>query len=200
MKKTLIIVSVIIAILGIAYFFTNPAFIKKSNEEKQTPSVAADKHMDGEYIIEGKKVKLVNGFAEEKVSGSDLKMFTYYFGNELKTDLDADGAKDDIVFLITQDRGEPAPGTFFYVVGAVNTDRGYVGTDGYLLGDRIAPQTTEESKNPKHKNVVVVNYADRAPGESVMAWPSVGKSAYLKLDVATMKWGIVIPDFEGESR
>ena len=30
--------------------------------------------------------------------------------------------------------------------------------------------------------------------------PSVGKSVYLKLDSATMQWGIVEPDFEGESR
>lgn len=31
------------------------------------------------------------------------------------------------------------------------------------------------------------------------ARPSVGKSVYLKLD-ANMRWGIVEPDFEGESR
>lgn len=32
------------------------------------------------------------------------------------------------------------------------------------------------------------------------AQPSVGKSAYLKLNPSTMQWGIVEPDFEGESR
>jgi hypothetical protein len=91
-------------------------------------------------------------------------------------------------------------GTFFYAVGAIITDDGYVGTDGYLLGDRIAPQTINPSPNPRHKDVVVVNYADRAPGEPMSAQPSVGKSAYLKLDSSRMQWGIVEPDFEGESR
>jgi hypothetical protein len=86
------------------------------------------------------------------------------------------------------------------VVAALNKESGFVGSDGYLLGDRIAPQTTEASQNPKHKNVIVVNYADRAQGEPMTARPSVGKSAYLKLDVPRMQWAIVVADFEGESR
>ena len=75
-----------------------------------------------------------------------------------------------------------------------------MGSDGYLLGDRIAPQTIEVSPNPRHKDVIVVNYADRAPGEPMSSQPSIGKSAYLKLDIESMMWGIVEPDFEGESR
>ena len=51
----------------------------------------------------------------------------------------------------------------------------------------------------KYKNVIVVNYADRAPNEPMTTEPSIGKSAYLKLDLEHMQWGIVIPDFEGES-
>ena len=39
-----------------------------------------------------------------------------------------------------------------------------------------------------------------APGEPMTAQPSVGKSVYLKLDPATMQFGIVEPNFEGESR
>jgi hypothetical protein len=30
--------------------------------------------------------------------------------------------------------------------------------------------------------------------------PAVGKSVFLKLNAETVRWGIVIPDFEGESR
>jgi hypothetical protein len=41
---------------------------------------------------------------------------------------------------------------------------------------------------------------DRATGESMITPPSVGKSVYLKLDAANMMWGIVEPNFEGESR
>lgn len=115
----------------------------------------------------------------------------------MKTDLDGDG-RDDVVFLLTQERG--GSGTFFYAVAALDTDSGYVGSDGYFLGDRIAPQSTEESQNPRHKYVVVVKYADRAPDEPMTVQPSLSKSAYLKLNPASMQWGIVVPDFEGESR
>src|SRR5690606_29172945 len=109
---------------------------------------------------------------------------------------DGDG-DDDIAFILTQETG--GSGTFFYAVAAIKTDYGYVGSDGYLLGDRIAPQSTDLSPNPRHKYVVVFNYADRAPSEPMTAEPSVGKSAYLKLVPERMQWGVVEPDFEGES-
>jgi hypothetical protein len=84
-------------------------------------------------------------------------------------------------------------------VAALNTEDGYVGSDGYLLGDRVAPQSTNISQNPRHKNVVVFNYADRFPGEPMSTLPSVGKSVYLKIVPETRQWAIVEPDFEGES-
>ncbi len=149
-------------------------------------------------MIDGKRVQLVNGVSEvEAAPGSAAKIVTRYFGNELSTDLNNDG-RNDVVFIITQVSG--ATGVFYYAVAALNTEAGIQGSDGYLLGDRIAPQTTELSPNPAHKNVIVVNYADRASGEPMTTLPSVGKSVYLKLDVPNMQWGIVEPNFEGESR
>lgn len=155
-------------------------------------------YKDAEYVIDGTRIRLENGVAEtEAAPGSASKIVTRYFGNELKTDLDGDG-RDDVVFLLTQERG--GSGTFLYVVAALDTDSGYVGSDGYFLGDRIAPQTTEESQIPRHKYVIVVKYADRAPHEPMTVQPSLNKSAYLKLNAASMRWGIVVPDLEGESR
>jgi hypothetical protein len=122
---------------------------------------------------------------------------TRYFGNEFNTDLDGDG-RIDVVFLITQETG--GSGLFFYAVAALNTPEGYRGSDGYFLGDRIAPQTIDLSTMPRHDRVISVNYAVRAPGESMTTAPSVGKSAFLKLDAERMQWGVVEPDFEGESR
>lgn len=143
------------------------------------------------FLIEGHKVRLVNGTA----AGGEV--MTRYFGNDLKTDLNGDSIPD-LAFLLTQERG--GSGTFYYVVGAVQkADGTYIGSDGYLLGDRIAPQNIVDSQNPRQKNVIVVNYADRAAGESMTVKPSVGKSVYLKLD-SNMRWGIVEPNFEGESR
>lgn len=190
MNKSLVLGITILIIAG-GFFLLKP----RTPENKQVETLVDYKNIS--YLIDGKPIKLENGVVEtDVVSDSESKIITRYFGNELETDLDGDGLMD-IAFILTQDRG--GSGTFFYAVAARNTGSGYVGSDGYLLGDRIAPQSTNISPNPRHKYVVVFNYADRATGESIATQPSVGKSVYLKLDSATMRWGIVEPDFEGES-
>lgn len=163
--------------------------------EKQVDVISDYKNAT--YVLNGEPVQLVNGFAETEASpGSATKVVTRYFGNQLLTDLNGDGV-EDVAFILTQETG--GSGIFYYAVGAVMTDGGYIGTDGYLLGDRIAPQSTNVSPNPRHKNVVVFNYVDRALDEPMTAQPSIGKSAYLKLVPEDMMWAIVEPDFEGES-
>lgn len=192
MKKVILGIAVTVVVLAAVLYALN-AYIY---EEKQATATADYKY--AEYRIDGAVVKLENGVAEvETAPGSASKITTRYFGNDLEVDVNDDGRKD-IVFILTQETG--GSGIFYYAVAALNTERGYVGSDGYLLGDRIAPQTIEVSPNPRHKNVIVVNYADRAPDESMSSQPSIGKSAYLKLDTESMMWGIVEPDFEGESR
>lgn len=192
MTKVLTGVVAVIALLVSGFF----AFNSYIYNEKQAGGVADYKN--GTYMIDGQPVTLVNGTAEtEAAPGSASKIVTKYFGNELKTDLDGDG-REDVAFILTQNTG--GSGTFYYAVAARNTKKGYVGSDGYLLGDRIAPQSTNVSINARHKYVVVFNYADRAAGEPMSAQPSVGKSTYLKLVPETMQWAIVEPNFEGESR
>lgn len=191
MKNILIILAVLAAAVAAFYAFNNYIY-----QEKQAQGPGDFKN--AEYVIAGERIQLVDGMAETPAApGSSSKVITKYFGNELKTDLDGDG-REDIVFLLTQEG--VGSGTFFYAVGALNTENGYIGSDGYFLGDRIAPQTTEVSQNPRQKYVIVVNYADRASGEPMTTAPSVGKSAYLKLVPETMQWAIVEPNFEGESR
>jgi hypothetical protein len=186
-------IGILAVLVGVGAFFALNSYIY---EEKQATAEADYKN--AEFLIEGQRIKLENGLAEtETAPGSASKTITRYFGNEVKTDLDGDG-QEDIAFLLTQERG--GSGTFFYAVAALDTERGYVGSDGYLLGDRIAPQSSNVSQNPSHKYVVVFNYADRAAGEPMTAQPSIGKSAYLKLDPAARQWGIVEPNFEGEAR
>jgi hypothetical protein len=192
MKKLLIGIVAALVVLIAAFF----AFNSYIYNQKQ--AVGVPDYKDAEYRIGNASIKLTDGFAEtEAAPGSASKITTRYFGNEYKTDLNSDG-REDVVFLVTQETG--GSGTFYYAVAALNTERGYVGSDGYLLGDRIAPQNTGMSPNPQHQDVIVVNYADRAAGEPMTARPSVGKSVYLKLDTSTMMLGIVEPDFEGESR
>ena len=124
--------------------------------------------------------------------GSATTITTRYFGNEVVHDLDGDG-RPDTAFILTQTTG--GSGIFYYAVAALNTPRGYVGSQGVLLGDRIAPQATTMGTG----TVVIFNYADRKPGESFTTPPSVGKSIWLKLDPNTMQFGEVAQNFEGES-
>lgn len=176
------------ALSAVIYFTSVPA--------EPGQAVAADFKNATYTMVDGTTVTLVDGVFEQ-VLENDLatKITIRHFGNELFTDLNADG-REDVAFLITEDRG--GSGTFFYVVGALNTPAGYVGTDAVLLGDRIVPQTTEVSRNPMHENVIVVNYAERAVGEPMMASPSIGQSMYLKLD-QNNRWGVVEPEFSGEA-
>ena len=69
---------------------------------------------------------------------------------------------------------------------ALNKSSGYIGSQGFLLGDRIAPQTTEMGTG----NIIVVNYADRKPNDGFSIAPSVGKSVWLLLDLKTMQLGV----------
>ena len=128
--------------------------------------VGAKNYKDVTYTISGEKVTI----------GKEIQ----YFGNEVRTDLDGDG-REDVAFIVTQDMDG---GLWYYLVGALNTSHGYVGTHGVLIGDRIAPQTTESGQG----KIVVVNYAK----------DNVGKSLYLLLDKETLEWGEVAQDFEGE--
>lgn len=189
--KTSVIIGVVAALIiaGGAWFWLN------NDPAMQEPVVT--EYRNATYIIAGKPVTLINGHAEIAAApGSASKISTDYFGNEVMLDLNEDG-REDIVFLLTQQTG--GSGTFYYVVAALNTTNGYTGSHAVLLGDRVAPQTTELSRNPSHKNVIVVNYADRAPGESFAVRPSIGKSIWLKFDPATMQFGEVVQDFEGEA-
>jgi hypothetical protein len=208
---------VVIGMAAIIYFLSLAGYLRNFSDRKKFLSAifiqilivtglgivmnsdqASADYKNSTYTIEGREVTLKNGIAEiEAAPGSASKITTRYFGNELRTDLNGD-RREDVVFLLTQSGG--GSGTFYYAVAALNAGEGYIGSDGYLLGDRIAPQTTEMSQNPQHKNVIVVNYADHASGEPMIAQPSVGKSVYLKLDATSMQWGIVAADFEGESR
>lgn len=188
-KWILLAVGVLVLLVGGFFAFNSYIY-----NEKQADT--ADDYKNATYIIDGEPVTLIGGVAEtEAVPGSASKITTHYFGNELIADLNNDG-REDVVFILMQETG--GSGTFYYTVAALNTGDGYIGSQAYLLGDRIAPQTTELSQNPNHQNVIVVNYVDRAPSDPMSAQPSVGKSVWLKLDPQTMQFGVVEQDFEGE--
>lgn len=189
MKKIIYILAVLVVlIIGGFYLF------KGLNHKTSVEAIhnGAINYKDATYTINGQKVTLKNGmFETEAAPGLASKITTKYFGNEVKKDLNGDG-REDVAFLLTQDEG--GSGVFFYVVGALNTENGYIGSDAVLLGDRIAPQTTESGPG----NSIVVNYGVRASGEPMTTQPSIGKTLRLVLDPTTMQFAEVGQDFEGE--
>lgn len=158
------------------------------------PAAAArPDHKNIAYAIGGQTVRLVDGVAEVQAApGSAAKVVARYFGNEARGDLNADG-RADVAFLLTLEPG--GSGTFFYAVAALDLPGGLVGSQGLLIGDRIAPQSTELRPD----GVIAVNYADREPDESFASAPSVAKTMLLKLNASTMRLGEVAQDFEGEA-
>ena len=128
------------------------------------------------FEIEGKEVTLKNGEAETGVvPGSAAKNITRYFGNEATGDLTGDG-RNDIAFLVTSDGG--GSGLFYYAVVAIKTATGYKTTNAFLIGDRIAPQSTEINSSALELHI---NYAERNPGEPMTTQPSLGAVKLLRV-------------------
>jgi hypothetical protein len=168
-NKILIIFGVLI-VIGIGAF----CLYQKSSTEEYPDIFIQPGYKNISYQIEGQQVTLKNGVVEtEIVPGSASKSVTTYFGNEVFADFNEDGLQD-VAFLLTQNNG--GSGTFYYVVAAIKTADGHLGTNAILLGDRIAPQTTEFSNGE-----IIVNYADRKAGEAMTIQPSLGISRYFKV-------------------
>lgn len=162
--------------------FTNASQIV-SNETSEAATTSPEKNMNPKntsYDIEGQRITLQNGqsITNDSELGSSSKKVIKYFGNELRIDIDGDN-KEDTAFLLTTNTS--GTGTFYYLVVALNKDGGYIGTNGVLLGDRIAPQTTEFRNGE-----IVVNYAERKPGEPMTTKPSIGVSRYFNITDGTL--------------
>ncbi|MEN9613798.1 MAG: hypothetical protein RLZZ347_105 [Candidatus Parcubacteria bacterium] len=180
MKNFALIIGILVVLSVVGSFFYKP--VSKITDVR-----------DGTYLIDGQSVTLVDGVGtiDLGIDSASSKSTIAYFGNEAVGDLNNDGVVDK-AFLVTKTGA--GSGTFYYLVGALRTTDGYVGTDAVFLGDRIAPQTTEI-----RNGLVIVNYADRSLGESFAISPSHGKSVWLKVDPKTLKFGEVVQNFEGES-
>lgn len=107
---------------------------------------------------------------ETKINNKDI----IYFGDELIKDFNNDGL-NDVAFLIVNNSS--GSGVFYYLVVAINTNNGYIGTNAIFIGDRIAPQNINYINNE-----IVVNYADRKIDEPFTTQPSVGMSRYFKIE------------------
>jgi len=164
----------IFAVFLLAVLILNSFMTKLKNSSNHAPASLSSDFKDSTYIIDGKAVTLRNGVSVSDVSvDSSSETITRFFGNEAIGDLNNDG-KDDVAFILTQEGG--GSGTFYYGAVALESDKGYIGLNTILLGDRISPQTTEISDGK-----VTFNYADRNINDPMTTPPSVGVSRYLKV-------------------
>jgi hypothetical protein len=178
MNNTKIVWGIIIVIIVSAgiYFSLVKKVEAPTDGEKAATALPFDPQ-NATYMIDGQPVTLVNGLSEvEAAPGSVTKTTTRYFGNEARGDLNGDG-QEDLAYLITYDGG--GSGTFFLAVAAIKNADGYKITNPFLIGDRIAPQTTEIVSGELR-----VNYATRGQGEPMTAQPSVGVTMRLKVTPA----------------
>jgi hypothetical protein len=193
----------VLIIIGVGLLFTQKlwvsplvSWILSTEESTGVPvsnTASVFDYKNASYRIEGQPVTLVDGRAETPVApGSASKVVTQYFGNEATGDLNNDGLPDR-AFILTQNSG--GSGTFYYAVVALKTVNGYQGTNAVLLGDRIAPQTTEIKGGQ-----LIVNYADRAPDSPMTAQPSIGVSKYLRVEGATLKLSVAPGGIVGSPR
>jgi hypothetical protein len=172
-KKMWVIVIAIVALGVITYILFG------EQHKAIAPTVAAFDPLDATYIIDGQSVVLVGGKAQEPAApGSATQVVTSIFGEPASGDLNGDGNADAAV-IIVQDPG--GSGTFYYAAAAINAPSGAEGTNAILLGDRIAPQNIS-IKNGR----IVVNYADRNPGEPMTTAPSLGITKYLIYQSSTL--------------
>ncbi len=184
-KKGVLIILVLLFAAGAVIYFAagNPV---KAPESAVTQTETMFDGRNATFSIEGQSVTLANGISEKPAApGSASKITTRYFGNEAKGDLNGDGLQD-VAFLITEDSG--GSGLFYYVVVALKTAEGYKTTNAFLVGDRIAPQTTEIHADSKE---LYVNFAKRKDSEPMTARPSVGTTLFLKVTPAGVLEGLM---------
>jgi len=136
--------------------------------------------LNGTYAIESREVSLTDGRAEvEAAPGSATKIITTVFGKPVLGDLNGDGHEDAALILVHDPGGS---GTFCYVAAAIAGKGNYQGTDAILLGDRVAPRAIQI-----RDGVIIVDYADRRPDESMASLPSIAKTMYLKLKAGRLQ-------------
>jgi hypothetical protein len=192
-RKVSVVLIVIVGIVLVACAPTSPVAGVSTNAPRalpteiltQVPSLetASDEALkNGVYLIDGQTITLANGVAETELApGSASKQVTRFFGNAADIDLNSDGLMDS-AFLLQQENG--GSGTFYYVVAALKTTNGYLGTNAIFLGDRIAPQST--NIDPNNPSQFIVNYADRNAGEPMSSAPTVGVSKTFKIEIGSL--------------
>jgi hypothetical protein len=147
---------------------------------KSKTKVAFDP-LNASYSIDGVSFALINGKAEKGIPGSASKIEVSVWGEPALGDLNSEPANDAALILAYSGGGS---GVFYYAVAAIRNpqDEKAIGTNGILLGDRIAPQNISIANK-----IITVNYADRKSTEPFTTQPSVGITRIFSIDGTSLK-------------
>lgn len=171
-----LLLAAVIALLALGLFIaaaTNFARYQRVAEERREAAPTAASPLDATYLVDGEAVALKNAEAQWPSAPESAPVKIRVFSVAAQGDLDGDGIDDAAVLLVKEAGGS---GTFFYAAAALKRGDAYQGTNAVLLGDRIAPNTTNI-----WDGVLVHDYATRNPDEPMTARPSLGQSIYLRV-------------------
>ena len=134
--------------------------------------IIADDPSNATYILDEYSIRLQNGYYEATAApDSASKVKASMFSEPVYGDIDKDGDKDAVMFIVFEPGGS---GTFFYVALAINTEGGFYGTTAVLLGDRIKPINLIV-----RNSMVLATFADRSPSQPMATKPTIDKTNYL---------------------
>lgn len=174
-SRALVLLLLVGIFVSMVYFSqtNNKLIIQPSNK---TSDVQDAKNTT--YIVDGRLITLKDGSSEIDLGEGGI-ISTKLFSSRLIGDINND-TYEDVVVILTQETS--GTGIFYYVALAMGAGEVYHGTNSIFLGDRIAPQTEEYKKG-----IVIVNYVDREPGQSMSDEPSRGVSKYLTWEEDKLK-------------
>lgn len=189
MKKSLVIIIVALILIGLISLLVHSETFqnsfKKNNVKLRSNTNSYIKTINNgykniNYTIDGDNITLVDGKAETSIPDSSMKIVTEYFDLEKFTDLNGDG-RDDVVFVLSQETG--GTGVFYYLVAALNTDNGWIGSRAYFIGDRVIPKSLVVSDN-----IISLNYLDRNNDQSFAEEPSINKNILVSFNVNNLQF------------
>lgn len=152
----------------------------KQTDDGHSPPPQPSDPIEAAYLIEGQEVRLVDGRdVTEIVPGAVSKTITRVFGQPVFGNLDGRGEADAALILVQTGGGS---GTFYYAAAALNFGGTWQGTNGVLLGDRIAPGRISITKGQ-----IIVDYRDRRLEEPMIAIPTVGVTKRLVVEDGNLK-------------
>ncbi len=181
-KIILVMLLVVLGVGGSVLWYKNTTHVPESdivvgddNGSKILTGGVLNTLKYGSYTIDGQVYKMNDGLAiAESTSSSVSKDIVRIFATYDSADFDNDKAMENLVILQKTTEGT---GIFYYVAVAKMYVHGWVSSEAKLLGDRIAIQNAEYRDGK-----IIVNYADRKPGEPMVIQPSVGVSQYFKYE------------------